>query len=155
MGITDELPIVKLDWSNRTLVYFLAHVMDEETIRREIGNSTAIIIFYDVDIEEFDPKDLQLAGKPTQFVIIVQPYSNESYRLGLVYKDSIKPFEPKLPYNYVFDGTQLKEFILHKVHNGYIMTHYCPPLNQMYEKPRNATIQNIVDKWEKSESFKD
>jgi len=154
MGITKESSIVKMDWSKRTIVYFLAHVMDEEEVRREIGNSTAIIIFHD-EMDEFDPKDLQLAGKPTQFVIIVQPTHQEYYRLGLVYKDTLKPFEPKLPSNYRFDGPQLKEFILHKVHNGYVMTHYCPPLSKMFEQPRLATIQSLVEKWEKNDSIKD
>jgi len=154
LGINEEIPCVKTEWSNRGLVYYLAHVMDEDEVRREIGNTTAVIIFHDVGAK-FDPKDLKLAGKLTQFVIIVQPVEPDNYRLGLVYKDTLRPFEPKLPSNYVFDAHQLKEFILHKVHNGYMMTQYCPPLNRMFEQPRQATIHGLAEKWEKSECFKE
>lgn len=151
LGIDEEVSCVKTEWSNRGLIYYLSHVMDEEEVRREIGNTTAVILFYDAESDEFDPKDLKLAGKLTQFVIIIQPVEPENYRLGLVYRETLKPFEPKLPSNYIFGSSQLKDFILHKVHNGYVMTQYCPPFNRMYEQPRQAAIQLLAEKWEKND----
>jgi len=148
MGIKEDLHTHNTEWRGHTLIWYLSHNMDEEQVRRSIGNTMCVIIFHDAEQEEFDPKDIGNAGAIAQFFVIVQPLE-DCFRVGVVHRETLKPFGPKLPYNYQFEEINLRDFILSKVHNGYMMSRCCPPFNKMYENPRSESIKELADKWAK------
>jgi len=148
MKVNDEEHTYNSEWRGHALIWHLSHCMDEEQVRRYIANTQCIIIFHDVQHQEFDPKDINNAGAIAQFFVIVQPLE-ECYRIGVIHRETLKTFGPKLPYKYLFQEINLRDYILNKVHNGYIMSRSCPPFNKMYEYPRGEAIKEFAEKWAK------
>jgi len=146
MGINDDMPTINNEWRGHSLIWHMAHNMDEEQVRRCIGNTQCVIIFNDTEMIEFDPKDINEAGNVVQFFVVIQPWE-EYYRVGIIQRITLKPFGPPLPYNYLFREINIRDFILTKIHNGYMMSRTCPPFAKMYEYPRSETIKTFAEKW--------
>jgi len=101
--------------------------------------------------EPFNPIDINNIGPVPQFCIVVT-YIQDKWRVGFFSRQSVKSFGPQLPADYLFDDNNLHDYLLTKVHNGYMMTRACPPINKLHEEPRKFAIKefaekNVPDKW--------
>lgn len=146
MGVPCNQPKCLTEWRGHTIKFYLAAMMDEEDSRRYIGNTQCMIIFKESP-DQFDPSEIGNAGNVTQFFVIVQPHADGNFRVGCIQRSTLLPFGPRLPSNYRFDESELKRYILTKVHNGYMTTRSCPPLSRMYEQPRASSIQDLAVKY--------
>jgi len=86
--------------------------------------------------------------------------------VGFFRRTNLKLFGPYIPKNHLFDPSNVADFVLTKgtsfplrcsfylfnevaliVYNGVIMTMFCPPMNRLFETPRQSTIDDIVAKY--------
>jgi hypothetical protein len=61
----------------------------------------------------------------------------------------MKPFDPPIPENYVFTSSELRSFILTKIHNGNVNFYYSSPMNRMFVQKRTEAIEAIHEKAKK------
>jgi hypothetical protein len=47
----------------------------------------------------------------------------------------------------LFDKSNLKDFLLTKIVNGYIKARHCPPMNRLYYVPRGDTLNELCAKF--------
>jgi len=73
-------------------------------------------------------------------------------RLDFVQKKNLYEHTPRAP-TFLQNFAKTKELVLSKVHNGLVITIYCPPMNRLYAVPRRATINALVEKWMKSSAL--
>jgi len=145
MGIT--LPLNEknsYDWRGKSVRWHLATTLNQEQIRRLIGNNKTVVFFNDSD-QPFDTRGVQEMGVVPQIFIVVQPRVF-SFRIGC-FSTLSKSFEPVAPSHYLFQGEEVKEFILTKLHNGLMTARSCKPFNVTFEKPRGAQIQEFAEKF--------
>eukprot|EP01124_Arcella_intermedia_P032850 TRINITY_DN7740_c0_g2_i1.p1 TRINITY_DN7740_c0_g2~~TRINITY_DN7740_c0_g2_i1.p1 ORF type:complete len:726 (-),score=208.33 TRINITY_DN7740_c0_g2_i1:37-2214(-) len=134
-------------WRNNNVIWYLAPKMDEEEHRRFIGNTQCALFYHDqaYPFTPFDPVNVNNMGVIPQFFIVVSPHEDK-WRLGFFSRKGVEPFGPKLPADYLFDDTNLQDYLLTKVYNGYMMTRACPPINKLHEEPRKYAIKQLVEK---------
>jgi len=89
-------------------------------------------------------------GTVPQVFAVVQPV-DVVYRMAFFRKVTIKEFNPSSPPpGYYFGGTDMKEYLLIKLHNAMHMVKQCPPMHRLYQVPRAATIASLAEKFPKS-----
>jgi len=134
------------EWRGKNVRWHLATTLNQEQIRRLIGNNKTCVFFHD-SVEPFDTKRVQEMGVVPQIFIVVQPRATGSaFRVGC-FSTLPKGFEPCAPAHYLFQGDEVKEFILTKLHNGLMAARTCKPFNVTYEKPRGAMILEFAEKF--------
>lgn len=122
--------------------YLLATKLNSEQHRRLIGNTQAVIFFKE-DPGPFNPEGVDAMGIVPQFYAVVQPHEGQ-YRIGFFYRVNMKIVEPIVPSNALFDLETMKDFLLTKIHNGYMVAKQVPPINRLFEMPRQQAINNIA-----------
>lgn len=132
------------DWRGKHVRWHLSTTLNQEQIRRLIGNNKTVVFFFDSD-QPFDTKGIQEMGAVPQIFIVVQP-KGLAFRIAC-FSTLSKPFEPFAPSQYLFQGEEVKEFILTKLHNGLMAARTCKPFNVTFEKPRGAQIQEFAQKF--------
>jgi len=149
MGVPEdyELSNNKSCWKDKTVIWYISSKLSSEAQRQFIGNTMCIIFYMEADTQPFDYQILKNMGAMLQFCVVVRPHNDHCYRLGCIYRESLKTFECDLPENYLFHDEILKDFILSKVHNGYISSRMYPPINKLYEIPRGNTIREVAQKY--------
>lgn len=142
------------NWKGIEIIYHVAPLLTEEETRRLIANDIAYIIFmeegYDV---EFDPSYIDEFGDVPHLFVLVQP-EQDKYRIAFFTKKSITPHHPYTP-EQLLDPSSTKDLILTKIHNGLVMTNYCPPMHWLFYKPRQETLQLITSKFLKEKENQD
>jgi len=139
-------------WRNNNVTWHVAPKMNTEEHRRLIGNTQCILFYKESQNNEpFNLSNVNNLGPIPQFFLVVTPMEDK-WRVGFFSRNSVKPFGPQLPADYLFDDTNLQDYLLTKVHNGYMMTRACPPINKLHEEPRKFAIKdfvekNVPDKW--------
>eukprot|EP01124_Arcella_intermedia_P015761 TRINITY_DN22335_c0_g1_i1.p1 TRINITY_DN22335_c0_g1~~TRINITY_DN22335_c0_g1_i1.p1 ORF type:complete len:765 (-),score=188.52 TRINITY_DN22335_c0_g1_i1:43-2160(-) len=139
------------DWKHLQIVYHVAPMLDPEAHRRLIGNDVAIIFF--LTKGKLSLSNIGLLGTMPQVYAIVKPAKNNRYKIATFCNVNIKPHGPPTPKSSL-DGATLKELLLTKLHNGIVMTTYCPPLARLFFLPRKETIDSIVNKHSKKKKRK-
>jgi len=91
----------------------------------------------------FDPTAASLLGTVPQIFAIIQPVGDK-YRIGFFANINIKPFDPPLPMQEMYDPQFTKDLVLTKLYNGLVQANYCPPMNRLFYVPRKETIESIV-----------
>jgi len=131
-------------WKGIEIMFHVAPLMDPEGHRRLIGNDICVAIYYDhSQLKPFVPTPIDALGSVPQVFAVVQPHES-LYRFGFFSRQSIKPFTPEAPpFDYEFDISNLKDFLLTKLHNGLVMAFNCPPMNRLFSTPRAATIKDL------------
>eukprot|EP01129_Flabellula_baltica_P005497 TRINITY_DN1997_c0_g2_i1.p1 TRINITY_DN1997_c0_g2~~TRINITY_DN1997_c0_g2_i1.p1 ORF type:complete len:660 (+),score=132.64 TRINITY_DN1997_c0_g2_i1:28-1980(+) len=135
-------------WNELEIMYHIAPWHSPEQHRRLIGNDICFIIFYESpDNAPFNPQAIVDLGTVPQVFSVVQPFRN-LYRLGFFNRTNLKTYGPPAPpSDYLFDGSNLKDYLLTKLHNGMRMTMDCPPMNRLFTTPRAATIKDLAEKF--------
>jgi len=145
MGFDEKQPNKPFMWMSAfEVTYHVAPYMNAEGHRRLIGNDRCIIFFKEAG-EPFDPTGVDNLGTMPQIFAVVQPHGHD-YRIGFFRRVSIRPFGPYVPKTQLWDSSSICDFLMTKVYNGIIMTMYCPPMNRLFETPRQSTIDEIVAK---------
>jgi hypothetical protein len=110
-------------------------------------------------------------GMVPQLFIVVQPYKNDqslyrvgSFRSGKLWRKcylplayslgNMRPFDPPIPENYIFTSTEIRNFILTKIHNGNVNFYYSAPMNRMFVQKRTEAIEAIHEKAKKEKLVK-
>lgn len=133
------------DWKGIEIIYHVAPLLTEEETRRLIANDIAYIIFLEEGLDEFDPSHVGEFGDVPHLFVIVQPVKDK-YRIAFFTKKSIIPHHPYTPQE-LLEPYQTKDIVLTKLHNGLVMTNYCPPMSWLFYKPRQETLLNITSKY--------
>ena len=154
-------------WREWEIMYHVAPFLTAEEQRRLVGNDTAMIVYHDSD-EEFNtasPRSLM-----TQLFILVQPLPNKRYRIASFSRNALARYPPTLPPSPVFDASTdvgkalLQDFLLasklfslltHSTHrlclaelmNGYRVATGCPPLNKLFQRPRQVKLQTLAQRY--------
>jgi len=140
------------DWKGIEIIYHVAPLLTEEETRRLIANDIAYIIFLEEGLDiDFDPSDIGEFGDVPHLFVIVQPVKDK-YRIAFFTKKSITPHDPYTPKE-LLEPHHTKDVILTKVHNGLVMTNYCPPMNWLFYKPRQETLHHITSKYLQTAKF--
>jgi len=88
--------------------------LSDDEIRQYVGNCEIIVIFQDTD-QPFETLLVEEYGKVNKVFIIVRKYKM-FYRVGVFYRN-IKPTEPIVSENYLFDETTVRDYIFTKIYN--------------------------------------
>jgi len=131
-----------ISWKDKKVGYLLATKLNPEQHRRLIGNTQAVIFFKE-DAGPFNPEGVDSMGIVPQFYSVVQPHEGQ-YRIGFFNRINMKIIEPRVPSNAIFDELNLKDFLLTKIHNGYMIAKQVPPINRLFEMPRQNAINNVA-----------
>eukprot|EP01127_Copromyxa_protea_P024043 TRINITY_DN9293_c0_g1_i3.p1 TRINITY_DN9293_c0_g1~~TRINITY_DN9293_c0_g1_i3.p1 ORF type:complete len:514 (+),score=89.49 TRINITY_DN9293_c0_g1_i3:345-1886(+) len=130
-------------WQALTITYFVATQLDKDEHRRDVGNSPAMIFFKE-EGEQFDASEIHTLGMVPQIFVVVQPYKKD-YRIGFFNSGNMQPYRPPLPANFTFAPKEIQEFILTKIHNGYINFFYASPMNRSFMLKRQEEIAKIAE----------
>eukprot|EP01124_Arcella_intermedia_P012070 TRINITY_DN18383_c0_g1_i1.p1 TRINITY_DN18383_c0_g1~~TRINITY_DN18383_c0_g1_i1.p1 ORF type:complete len:1012 (+),score=193.77 TRINITY_DN18383_c0_g1_i1:180-3215(+) len=158
IGVETDQSSYYTEWNGIEVMFHVCLWMDSEQHRRLIGNDVVFVIFHDTQkggtegipvMESFDPGPLDALGTVPQVFGVVQEYG-DSYRFGFFSRPTIKPYDPRVPENYLFSPAELKDFLFTKVYNGYCQALSCPPMNRLFEVPRASCIAELVSKFPKS-----
>jgi len=133
-------------WKDVEIIYHVAPILNEEETRRLIGNDIMMLIFLEEgDDVYFDPSEIDKFGEVPQGFVVVQPVGDR-YRIASFKKKNLTEHSPKPPIGLI-ESREAKECILTKLYNGLLMTSYCPPMNRLFSKPRQDTLDDIVSKY--------
>eukprot|EP01124_Arcella_intermedia_P011723 TRINITY_DN18151_c0_g1_i1.p1 TRINITY_DN18151_c0_g1~~TRINITY_DN18151_c0_g1_i1.p1 ORF type:complete len:547 (+),score=123.32 TRINITY_DN18151_c0_g1_i1:134-1774(+) len=133
-------------WRGFPVVWHNATEMNEEQHRGVIGNLQCLLFFKEKDGVQFDASEVSQLGPIPQFFIVVEPCLS-GFRVGFFYRTKLQPFGPELPENYIFDETELLDFLLTKVHNAYMAAMRCGSLSRLHEEPFACTLKEIAEKY--------
>eukprot|EP01118_Nematostelium_gracile_P012829 TRINITY_DN4749_c0_g1_i1.p1 TRINITY_DN4749_c0_g1~~TRINITY_DN4749_c0_g1_i1.p1 ORF type:complete len:533 (+),score=143.97 TRINITY_DN4749_c0_g1_i1:32-1630(+) len=127
-------------WNDFQFIFHVAPMMDSDQIRRLIGNDLAIVIYQEGP--SFNPSKIDEFGTVTQIFGVVKKES-QLHRMGWLSRINIKSYGPEIP-TQPLTNTELRDFLLTKLANGYIMTMMCPPMNRLFFTPRLDTIAALA-----------
>ncbi len=119
-----------------------ATTMTKELQRTYIANDICIII-YKESAEPFITENALKFGKVSQIFIVVEKSGDSGYKLGVFHK-KMKQFDPLIPKNYVFNGENLREFILMKIYNGLIALQENSTISTLYLTPREENLKKMA-----------
>eukprot|EP01125_Pyxidicula_operculata_P014136 TRINITY_DN4696_c0_g1_i3.p1 TRINITY_DN4696_c0_g1~~TRINITY_DN4696_c0_g1_i3.p1 ORF type:complete len:1061 (+),score=242.47 TRINITY_DN4696_c0_g1_i3:66-3248(+) len=145
-GADSEEDSYYTDWRGIEVMYHICLWMNAEQHRRLIGNDIVFIIFHE-EGTPFDPTPIDAIGTVPQVFCVVQPHNDASYRLALFTRPNIKAYEPLIPQNYLISKSDVKDFLLTKLYNGYCQAVACPPMNRLFEVPRVSTMLDVTNKY--------
>jgi len=131
-------------WKGLEIIYHVAPRMNTEMIRRLIGNDIATIFF--LENGSFDPTPIDELGTVPQIFIVVQPFQKK-YRLAYINKTNIRDYGSSFPDGVLFSGLELKDRILTKFYDGYVMTKQCPPMQRLFYIPRGSALEDLGKKF--------
>jgi len=138
------------NWKGIEIIYHVAPLLTEEETRRLVANDIAYIIFMEEGSDvEFDPSYVGEFGDVPHLFVIVQPVQDK-YRVAFFTTKSITLHHPFTP-SQLLEPHLTKDIILTKIHNGLVMTNYCPPMNWLFYKPRQETLQHITSRYVENE----
>jgi len=98
-----------------------------------------------VKILFFDPTNLEKLGTVPQVYGVIQPVQDK-YRAAFFSNINIKPYGPEVPED-LLTPDDVKNLVLTKMHNGLLMTKFCPPINRLFYVPRGELLENIIAKF--------
>jgi len=151
-------------------------LLDAEQRRRLIGNDVLVIFFQDTALKDCNnsgnsnndnhnsndgntsfrvpitTSKLTELGQFPQVYGVVRPYyvpatKQTVYKIGFVTRAKIPFYGPEIPKDHLFDPGTLKEFLLTKIANGYLKSIRSPPLNKLFEPPRQIALAELVNKY--------
>lgn len=142
-------------WNHVNITYFVATQLNKDEHRRDVGNAPSFIFFKNSE-EPFSASEIGSIGMVPQIFIVVQPYKNDQslYRVGSFRSGNMRPFDPPIPENYIFTASEVRNFILTKIHNGNVNFYYSPPMNRMFVQKRTEAIDAIHEKAKKDKLVK-
>jgi len=132
-------------WEKLEIIYHVSPLLNAEGHRRLVGNDIAVIIFREEGPEKFDVTNIDKLGTVPQVFALIQP-SGDKFRLSFFSTRNIKPYAPAPP-SFLVDREQAKNLLLTKMHNGLIMSNYCPPMNRLWYVPRSETLAAIIERY--------
>uniref|UniRef100_A0A6B2L198 Rap-GAP domain-containing protein n=1 Tax=Arcella intermedia TaxID=1963864 RepID=A0A6B2L198_9EUKA len=149
-GLVDQ-PSYYTEWKGIELMFHVAPLLNKEQHRQLIGNDIVFIIYYDSEAEQtFHPSPLSSLGIIPQVFCIVQAEEGPSYKLQFLQRTNIKMFDPVAPpRNHFFKTSEISDYLFTKLHNGYIMSTQCPPMNHLVSTPRKAFLEDFGEKYSK------
>jgi len=72
-------------WRDIQIIYHVCPTLNDEEIRRLIGNDIGMLIFLDESATSFDPSEIDKFGEVPQAFVVVQPVKDK-YRIGFFRK---------------------------------------------------------------------
>jgi len=130
---------------NIEVIYHVAALLDAGEHRQLIGNDIGVIFFLDPGAS-LNPSVINSLGNVPQIFAAVQP-SRGNYRLAFANRTNIQSYPGDIPEGHVIAPSGIRNRILAKLHNGFVMTKKCPPMNRMYYIPRSHAINDLVSKY--------
>jgi len=88
---------------------------------------------------------LDKLGTVPQVYGVLQPVQDK-YRLAFFSNINIKSYGPEVP-NELLSPELTKNLILAKMHNGLLMTKFCPPISRLFFVPRGEFLESIIAKF--------
>eukprot|EP01124_Arcella_intermedia_P009087 TRINITY_DN1585_c0_g1_i1.p1 TRINITY_DN1585_c0_g1~~TRINITY_DN1585_c0_g1_i1.p1 ORF type:complete len:757 (-),score=150.79 TRINITY_DN1585_c0_g1_i1:99-2369(-) len=146
LGVTNNDSIIH--WNGFKIVLHLATRQNEEEHRRLIGNTQAVIFFHEPGESLFRISQISNLGVIPQLFFVVTPeVESGKYRLGFFSRKSILPYEPHIPANYLFDDSNLVDFMFTKIQNGYLRSMKYSPMSRLFEEPRRVSLMKFAEKF--------
>lgn len=135
-------------WRDLEIMFHCCPLLNAEEQRRLVGNDVCLIYVFDAppgkDFNASCPRSAL-----TQLFHIVQPVGDKQFRLACMHRVALSQFPPLLPPEPVFDCSTevgrslLKDFVLAKTMNGYRIASQCPPLNKLFQRPRDVRLREL------------
>jgi len=73
-----------------------------------------------------------------------------SYRVGFYSRSNLKePVPPQLPFKFMFEKNQIKDFLLTKFINGKFRIMQCPPMDRLFYLPRRESLAELAKQFPK------
>eukprot|EP01126_Amoeba_proteus_P022260 TRINITY_DN22541_c0_g1_i1.p1 TRINITY_DN22541_c0_g1~~TRINITY_DN22541_c0_g1_i1.p1 ORF type:complete len:286 (+),score=58.20 TRINITY_DN22541_c0_g1_i1:159-1016(+) len=133
-------------WNKKEIIWYPSTQLTADEQRSYIANTSVVVVFKDGK-EPLNISEMHKMGKLSLVFLVVTPDSSMPgyFRLSLFHKNGLKVVQPMLPSNWLFPSNpSLRDYLLTKLHNAYMMLRTVPPLNFMFMKPRHATIKQVV-----------
>lgn len=143
----DESEVFNDVFQDIKIKWFLGTSMEADMVRRYIGNSPIIIIFQDM-VCTFSVDAILELGKVNQFFFIVQQVPGGLYRIGILHK--LATYKAEIPLNYLFDKTELRDFILISACNAMAALKEDSLISQLYSIPRQIAIETMCSDYRKN-----
>ena len=119
--------------------------------KRHIGNDIVAIVFQERNTP-FSPD--MIASHFLHAFIVIQPYSNKSYKISVAARDGVPFFGPPLPRNGIISKNNLKEFLLTKLINAENACYKAEKFAKLEYRTRSSLLENLVeDLKEKTKNF--
>jgi hypothetical protein len=98
----------------------------------------------------FDTTPCDGLGTVPQVFAVAHAVGDQKYRLGFFRRPNIKQFGPSTPPSaYLFELSDVKDYLLTKLTNGVSTAFSCPPMNRLNIAPRAAAISDLGLKFPK------
>ncbi|KAL7030320.1 hypothetical protein ACKWTF_006617 [Chironomus riparius] len=119
--------------------------------KRHIGNDIVAIVFQERNTP-FSPD--MIASHFLHAFIVIQPYSNRSYKISVAARDGVPFFGPPLPRNGIISKNNLKQFLLTKLINAENACYKAEKFAKLEYRTRSSLLENLVeDLKEKTKNF--
>lgn len=145
-----------LIWHEKKVRYLSTTKLNSEQHRRLVGNTQVVIFFMDSANTSYSSQtasssfmltDIDKMGIVPQFFFVVKPFGANKYRIGFFNRInlqvSVEPLIPREP----IDSITIKDFLLTKIYNAYMLGRSVPPINRLYESPKQQAINELVFKY--------
>ena len=177
IDINSEEKETKIIWQKKQISYYLGTKLNKEECRQYIGNCMSLIIF-DESEESFNPLDYEWGNVTNFICVVkpynnyyrlgfycyyscnIKALTSIQHISSSILSKNNKPIKeltsivenlkikPYVPYNYVFNGTIIKDFILAKIYNAIIMSSiYHPMVKIIILQPVRLNIEQFVEKY--------
>jgi RAP1 GTPase activating protein 1 len=119
--------------------------------KRHIGNDIVAIVFQEKNTP-FSPD--MIASHFLHAFIVIQPHSNNSYKVTVTARSGVPFFGPALPRNGIISKNKLKDFLLTKLINAENACYKAEKFAKLEYRTRSSLLENLVeDLREKTKSF--
>jgi len=108
-----------------------------------------MIFYFDEDPKtvQFDPSGIDTFGEvPCVFAVVQPAAGGKFFKTGFLTKKNLYDHTPRSP-SFLQAFEETKNLVLTRVHNGLVITIFCPPMNRLWLVPRRDTLNNLVQKW--------
>jgi len=116
--------------------------------KRHIGNDLVVIIFQEGD-QVYRPTTL--SSRQIQVVFLVKPEEvdgKRKFRLAIVRRDDVPPFDPPLPDDPIFElNAEFHEFFFKKLLNAEKASYKAPIIAAKLNRTRTALLQDIASRF--------
>lgn len=110
--------------------------------KRHIGNDIVTIVFQEENTP-FSPD--MIASHFLHAFVVIQPNSNQSYKISVAARDGVPFFGPALPKNGIIAKKNLKRFLLTKLINAENACYKAEKFAKLELRTRSSLLQNLVD----------
>ncbi len=134
-------------FENIKIKWYHSCMLDEEQTRRCVANVLCMVIYRECEglYEPFKTSYVKNFGNMTQIFVVVEHYLHEYYRVS-VFNKKTKAYYPLVPCDYLFNGSNLRDFVLTKLHNGVRVLKEDSAVAKLFLYPRQVALNELGEK---------